>query len=233
MTIDAKIIAELRDSITRKIVSDLELDAGVNIFYHLTKRESIESNPDQRFHTPRYSPGNEVGRNPETAREIGYRITNYGNWIKMEKKGELKPIVERVGLDLERVLFVRDWDKYSDGSYPTYSGGEITKITTAGRGGIIHTSPIEVSGFCDVTELTCGFVFYSLTDNQRLRRDEFIAVATMEIGNSFVGAISHRSAIRGSSNGLLRALSKAIGHWEKEYPFDKEAWELYNKLFQK
>ena len=225
MHLDNQLIAELRDHETRKIVSDLQLDAGVNIFYHVNRKKTDPT---------RFSPSREVGRKQKTAYDIGYEITDHGNWIEMEELGVLKPAIERAELDLSRVIYARDWDDYCEDTYPIFSGGEITDITSAGRGGIIHRSPIEFSGTRHTTDLTCGFVFYSLTASNRLRRDEFTSRAVAERGsNSHVSNIWHQQEIRGSGIGLFRLLSNAMGRWEKDYPFDKEAWKLYNRLFQK
>lgn len=217
----------------------LTIDAGVNIFYHFTRKESLERHPDYGYPahltppSPRYNPTDEVGRSRQTSEKIGSRITDHGNWIKMEEKGYLEQEIKKAGLDLDRVIYVRDWDDVKGYTENYFSGGEITEITSGGRGGIVHTSPIRWSGSDNRLELICGFLFYSITDNGKLQRDQFTARAgTSSYGGQFVTNIEHQRATRGSGNGLVRVTSKAVDRLLKKDHFEREIWELYERFLR-
>ena len=228
MNIARDLIAKVRDEKTMEIVSDLQLDAGVNIFYRFTRKKSLERHPDYgyptRFPQPRYSPRDEVGRSWHTSERIGGEITDYGNWIKMEEKGYLEPEIEKVGLDLDRVIYARDWDDVKQGiSTHWYIDDEIRYIKHGEEPKRVCTS--------NVVRLTCGFEFYSITDDNRLRRDQFTAYAMAEDFDRYVSEIEHQREIRGSGNRVLRAISKAIdGVFRKDH-FERDVWELNERCF--
>ncbi len=218
-------IRSVRDGKTVKIVSDLERDMGVNIFYHVNRKPEDPT---------RYSPSNEVGRGSYLDLLFRNAITEHrGNWKEMEKRGYLEPEIKKVELDLGRVIYARDWDDPNKFTEYNYDGGEIIEITTGGRGGMIHRSPIEFAGSEKLIRLTCGFDFYSLTNGNKLQRDQFTAVAGSpdfgSFGESFVTDIKYQRKVCGSNNRLLRSISRIVDCRRKN-PFDKEAWEVYKKV---